>query len=220
MTLTLARLVTEFLERRELSQSTQRSYEFTLMPLLAQYGRWPIEIINRQVLSEYLEGLVHLSMTTHHRHQAIIQALFNFAVEQGYLTVNPIAGIKRRKPDFSKAEHGTDQVVRYLSSQQLTVLYELVAVDARMYAVVSLLHRTGARIGELLALDLEEVNLDERKFQVVGKGNKCRWCFFSEDAAVALNQYIQYERASGVSALFTALHPFSRSDTLILPSNS
>lgn len=206
MTITLARLATEFLERRGLSQSTQRSYELTLMPLLAQYGRWPIEIISRQVLSEYLESLVHLSITTHHRHQAIIQALFNFAVEQGYLTVNPIAGIKRRKPDPDKGEHDTDQVVRYLNEEQLAVLYELVANDTRMHAIVRLLHRTGARIGELLALDLEQVDKVARKFQVVGKGNKCRWCFYSEDAAIVLNEYIKYERAIGVSALFTAQH--------------
>lgn len=206
MTITLARLATEFLERRGLSQNTQRSYELTLMPLVAQYGRWPIEIISRKVLSEYLESLVHLSITTHHRHQAIIQALFNFAVEQGYLTVNPIAGIKRRKPDPDKGEHDTDQVVRYLNEQQMTVLYELVANDRRMHAIVRLLHRTGARIGELLALDLEQVDNVGRKFQVVGKGNKRRWCFYSEDAAIALNEYIKYDRGAGVSALFTAQH--------------
>lgn len=209
MTITLARLATEFLERRGLSQSTQRSYEFTLMPLLAQYGRWPIEIISRQVLSEYLEGLTHLSITTHHRHQAIIQALFNFAVEQGYLTVNPIALLKRRKPDADKGEHDTDQVVRYLSEGQLEVLYELMADDTRMHAIVRLLHRTGARIGELLALDLEQVDLVARKFQVVGKGNKRHWCFYSEDTAIALNKYIRYGRDAGIQALFTAQHPFT-----------
>lgn len=206
MTITLARLATEFLERRGLSQSTQRSYELTLMPLLAQYGRWSIEIVGRQMLLEYLAGLAHLSITTHHRHQAIIQALFNFAVEQGYLTVNPIAGIKRRKPDPDKGEHDTDQVVRYLSQEQLALLYEVVADDTRMHAIVRLLHRTGARIGELLGLDLAQVDLIACKFQVVGKGNKCRWCFYSEDAAIALDQYIKYERAAGVSALFTARH--------------
>lgn len=61
------------------------------MPLLKEYGRWSIEIVDRQILSEYLNGLTHLSYTTHHRHQAILQALFNFAVEQGYIKANPIA---------------------------------------------------------------------------------------------------------------------------------
>ena len=209
MTITLARLATEFLERRGLSQSTQRSYELTLMPLLAKYGRWPVEIISREVLSEYLEGLEHLSITTHHRHQAIIQALLNYAVNQGYLRVNPIAGIKRRQPDPDRQEHHTDQVIRYLNSEQLATLYERATKDVRMHAIICLLHRTGARIGELLALDLEQIDSLGRKFQVVGKGNKCRWCFYSEDAANALSRYITEERALGIPALFTAQHSFT-----------
>jgi integrase/recombinase XerD len=47
-----------------------------------------------------------------------------------------------------------------------------------MKALVCLLHRTGARIAEILSLQLAEVNLKERKFQVIGKGNKTRWCFY------------------------------------------
>lgn len=213
MTVTLARLSREFLDRPGLSQSTQRSYELTLMPLLAEYGQWPLEILSRQVVSDYLKGLENLSYTTHQRHQAIVQALFNFAVEQGYLTVNPIAGLKRRKADPRKGEYGTDQRIRYLSVEQLKVLYELVASDARMHAIVRLLHRTGARIGELLALDLESLDLQAQKFQVVGKGNKRRWCFYSKDAALVLLKYMRYYRADSIPALFTAQHPFTNQVT-------
>lgn len=73
MTVTLARLATEFLERPGLSQSTRRSYQFVLMPLLVELGRLPVEMVSRQLISEYLQRLEHLSITTHHRHQAIIQ---------------------------------------------------------------------------------------------------------------------------------------------------
>ena len=86
-----------------------------------------------------------------------------------------------------------------------------------MHAIICLLHRTGARISELLPLDLEQIDSLGRKFQVVGKGNKCRWCFYSEDAAIrlrhaianALSRYIAEERALGVPALFTAQHPLT-----------
>lgn len=78
-----------------------------------------------------------------------------------------------------------------------------------MNALVHLLHRTGARIDEILALDLEGVNLDQRKFQVLGKGNKQRWCFYSEDAAQALHRYLKYDRHAGCPALFTAQQPFT-----------
>ena len=173
------------------------------MPLLQEYGSYPIEILSRATLTKYLEGLTHLAYTTHHRHQAILQALFNFAVEQDYLKANPIARLQRRKPNLEKGEHHADRVIRYLSPEQITRLYQVVENDNRMTALVYLLHRTGARIAEILSLKLAEVNLKERKFQVIGKGNKTRWCFYSEDAATALEKYLKYYRHKESPALFT-----------------
>lgn len=207
MTVTLATVACQFLERKGLAASTLRSYELTLIPLLKEYGRWPIEIISRQILTEYLESLNHLKYTTHHRHQAIVQSLCNFAVEQGYIKSNPIAQLKRRQPTPEKGESATDDLAYYLTNEQLNILYKLVASDLRMNAIVRLLHRTGARIGELLSLDLENVDQKNSKFQVIGKGNKRRWCFYSEDAAIALADYIQYKRHNSCPALFTAQQP-------------
>ncbi|WP_413278802.1 tyrosine-type recombinase/integrase [Floridanema evergladense] len=214
LTLTLARLARKFLDRAELSLSTQRSYEFTLMPLLAEYGAVPVEMITRQMLVDYLNRLsANLAITTHHRHQAIIQALFNYAIETGALTSNPLTGLKPRPPNKDKGEHHTELTIRYLSDQQLTALYELVAPDARMHAIVRLLHRTGARIGELLAVDLAQVDISSRKFPVVGKGNKYRWCFYSEDAAIALNDYVKFYREPSHPALFTAQNQLTKQVT-------
>lgn len=209
MATSLATVATEFLQRPGLAPSTQRSYESTLMPLLKEYGRSPIEILTRQALQDYLNSLTEISYTTHHRHQAIIQALFNFAVEQGYLKSNPISQLKRRKPDQAKGEHHSDTVIRYLTPEQLAALYRVVASNLRMNALVHLLHRTGARIAEILALDLQDLDLEQRKFQVIGKGNKQRWCFYSDDAAQSLERYLRYDRHAGCLALFTARQPLT-----------
>jgi integrase/recombinase XerD len=206
---TLAKLATEFLERPGLAATTLRSYEFTLMPLLKEYGRWSIDILDRQLLVEYLNQIANVSYTTHHRHQAVITALFNFAFEQDYIQSNPISNLKRRKPNRENGEHATDENIRYLTPEQLSILERVVKKDARMSALVNLLYSSGARIAEVLALDLAVLNIDVRKFQVIGKGNKTRWCFYSEDAAKSLNYYIKYYRYSDCSALFTAEQPFT-----------
>jgi integrase/recombinase XerD len=206
---TLAKLATEFLERPGLAATTLRSYEFTLMPLLKEYGRWSIDILDRQLLVEYLNQIVNISYTTHHRHQAVITALFNFAIEQDYIQSNPISNLKCRKPNRSDGEHATDENIRYLTPEQLSILERVVKKDARMSALVNLLYSSGARIAEVLALDLTQLNIDARKFQVIGKGNKTRWCFYSEDAAKSLNYYIKYYRHSDCLALFTAEQPFT-----------
>jgi integrase/recombinase XerD len=70
----------------------------------------------------------------------------------------------------------------------MRLVYQLARRDLRMNALIHLLHRTGARISELLALNVEEVDLEQRRFQVIGKGNKKRWCFYCSDAAEALEQ--------------------------------
>ncbi|MGB3292444.1 MAG: tyrosine-type recombinase/integrase [Phormidesmis sp.] len=211
MSIPLAMVATQFLDRPGLAQKTVKSYEHTLVPLLSEYGSWPIEICDRQILTEYLDNLSHLAYTTHHRHQSIIQALFNYAVEQQHIKANPIAKLKRRKPDVEKGEHTSDQAIRYLTPDQIKRLYQAVKIDCRTHAIVRLLHRSGARISEVLALDLGAVDLKQRKFQVIGKGNKQRWCFFSEDAAQLLIQYLKHYRYPSCSALFTAQQPIAES---------
>ena len=206
VTISLATLATQFLERHSLAKTTICSYESVLMPLLQQYGSWPIEILDRSALTDYLNGLSHLSYTTHHKHQAVVQALFNFAVEQQYLTANPIAYLKRRKPNPDKGEHDSDQLIRYLLPEQLQCLYQAVSQDCRMLALVCLLHRSGARVSEVLALNLKDLNLNDNQFQVIGKGNRQRTCFYSEDVEAALDKYLRYYRHPDSPALFTAKH--------------
>ncbi len=205
----LATVTADFLNRPGYANSTLKSYELTLMPFLKQHGRMPIELLTREILEEYLESLSALSYTTHRRHQAILQSLLNFALERGNLKANPIAHLKLRKPNPAVGESHTDEVVRYLNPEQLQALYLSLKPDPRMYALVLLLHRTGARIAEVLALNLADLDLNDYKFQVIGKGNKRRWCFYSEDAAEAIERYVQHYRHAESPALFTACQPQS-----------
>ena len=92
--ISLALVATEFLDRPGYAVATLKSYELTLLPLLQEFGALPVELISRDQLESYLNSLGHLSSTTHRRHQAIIQALLNFAVERAYLKVNPISHLK------------------------------------------------------------------------------------------------------------------------------
>ncbi|MBV8883213.1 MAG: tyrosine-type recombinase/integrase [Chroococcidiopsidaceae cyanobacterium CP_BM_RX_35] len=177
--------------------------------MLQKYGRSPIDSLDCQTLKQYLNSLTHLSYTTHNRHQTIIQSLFNFAVEQGYLAANPLAKLKRRKPCLAKGEYNTAEAIRYLTCEQLQLLYSLLEPNSRLHTLVLLLHRTGAKVSEALALDLEHMDLIKRKFPVSGNGNKQRWCFYSEDMVQVLTNYLKLYRHPDHPALFTAQHPFT-----------
>ncbi len=208
--ITLANLAAEFLDRASLKQNTLRSYEATLLPLLERYGRSPIQALTRSVLEDYLNSLSHLACSTYNRHQSIIQALFNFAVERGYLHYNPIAHLKRRKSALKDVNREPKQTVRYLNSEDLRLLYDLLEPNSRLHTLILLLHRTGATVTELLALDLEQMNLSDRIFPVMNKSQQQRWCSYDVAVAEVLANYLRLYRHSGHPALFTAQQPFSK----------
>jgi integrase/recombinase XerD len=203
MIITLARVATEFLERPKIVPATLKSYESTLIPFLKEYGRWPVDLMSKQMIESYITRLTSLSMSTRHRHRTIIQALLNFAVEQDYLSSNPLPRLKQQaKPQKTTA--------RSFSPEQLATLYRLVASDIRMHALVGLLHHSGATVTEILAVDLKDVDRINRKFQVVGRSNKSRWCFYNADASEVLERYIHAEHSPDCPALFTAQQYFSK----------
>jgi integrase/recombinase XerD len=62
--------------------------------LLQLYRGLSIEIVEREILVAYLNDLKQAKFTTHHKHQAVVTTLFNFAIEQGYIRANPISQLK------------------------------------------------------------------------------------------------------------------------------
>jgi integrase/recombinase XerD len=200
---TLSRVATELLSEPSLSPRTRKLYEGTLVPFLECHGRSLVPEVSRQTIEAYLNSDTDLNFRTHNLHQAVIHRLFSFAVERGYIQANPASWIRRRKPDPAKGEHGSDEVVRHLSRKELEILFRAVSPNPRLAALVSLLFESGARISEVLALTCAAIDFGAGQFQVIGKGNKRRWCFFGDRAAKAVRAYIDGHRHHPHEALFT-----------------
>jgi len=62
--------------------------------------------------------------------------------------------------------------------------------DLRNKAIIETLFSTGMRIGELLSLDQDKIDLKWREFPVRGKNKKVRPVFLSEKAADSLSKYL------------------------------
>lgn len=212
---TLAMVANEFLCEPGLSSNTLRAYSYTLTPFVEKYGAIAIDNVDKETIRSYLKSLTHLSCGSHNQHQTIIKRLFNYAIAQEYIDKNPVLGIKKRSPNSSKGEHKSDEVIRYLNQEQLKLLKDALKERLgspeiyRLYCIVSLLHNSGARISELLGLNVDTINYRDRSFIVIGKGNKKRTCFYGETTAELLKTYLEYYRYNDPVALFTAQHPKS-----------
>ena len=76
----------------------------------------------------------------------------------------------------------------------------------RDYAVLVVLLNTGLRIGELCALELEDVEIGERKGEVCvrqGKGGKARVVPLNKEARKALQEWLEYRPTVNSQAVFT-----------------
>jgi integrase/recombinase XerD len=210
MRYTLARIATELLNHPSLSPLTKKSYETVLMRLAEQYGSLAIEDVKRSHIELYFQSLTGISFRTHNRYQAIVQRLFSYAAEQGYITSNPVVHIRPRKPDATQSEHKSDEIVRYLKKHELEALFTRTKRNVRLHALVVLLYETGARVSEILALNVSQIDFNEFEFQVLGKGNKKRWCYFGPHALTALKNSIGRREGSHHEALFTERHKINK----------
>ena len=61
---------------------------------------------------------------------------------------------------------------------------------ARDVAIIDLLYSTGMRVGELVHLDIRDINFDERECVVYGKGGKERKVYFDARTKLHLQNYM------------------------------
>ena len=104
--------------------------------------------------------------------------------------------------DYIKVKTGT-QVKEVLTDENLEHLRDH-CTEIRDLAIIDLLASTGMRVGELVKLNREDINFNERECIVFGKGNKERIVYFNARAKIHLQQYLA-TRKDRNKALFVSL---------------
>jgi site-specific recombinase XerD len=117
---------------------------------------------------------------------ASVRGWFSYLVEEGHLTVDPSARLKggRRGRTLPKPL-GEEEVVGLLDSIPATT-----PIDRRDRALLELLYGTGARVSEVVDLELSDLDFDEELILLTGKGNKQRLVPMGATLRRALEEYL------------------------------
>ena len=133
-----------------------------------------------------------------------MSSFFSWLEDEDYIVKSPVRRIRRVK---------TAQISKeVLTDEELEVLRDACGAK-RDLAIIDLLASTGMRIGELVRLNREDVNLHERECLVTGKGNKQRPVYFDARAKLHLTEYLA-SRSDSSAALFVALDSTARRVTV------
>ncbi|MBK1673305.1 integrase [Ectothiorhodospira shaposhnikovii] len=137
-----------------------------------------------------------------HRMKAAVRAFFAWAVEAGVVDDNPARSIRmHRLPRNLPVFLTTAEKKRLLKELKGRTDFSTL----RDRAMIEVLLGTGIRLGELAALDMDDIDLDAKHLRVRAKGNVPQVKFIKTDLRTLLRRYLAERRRHGrpeMEALF------------------
>ena len=185
------------------SERTIRYYEATVQHLLSKI-KTSVRRITTEEIREYLSDYQqwnHCSNVTIDNVRRNISSFFSWLEEEDYILKSPMRRIHKIK---------TKTIVKsVISDEGIEHLRDRCGVK-RDLAIIDLLYSTGMRVGELVNLNIEDVDLEGRECVVYGKGNKERRVYFDAKAKVHLKDYINSRKDENKALFVTLDAPFDR----------
>lgn len=185
------------------SERTLAYYETTIEKMLTSLTE-PIRKITTNEIRGYLASYQELnscSKVTIDNIRRNISSFFTWLEEEDYIIKSPMRRIHKIKTTKSVKEIISDEEIEKLRDK---------CDNLRDLAMIDLLYSTGIRVGELVKLDINDINFEERECVVLGKGDKERKVYFDAKTKIHLQGYIN-NRIDENSALFVTLDaPYDR----------
>ena len=154
----------------------------------------------RTYLSEY-QKINSCSKVTIDNIRRNISSFFSWLEEENYILKSPMRRIHKIKTNQQVKEVISDEEIEKMRDQ---------CFCKRDLAILDFLYSTGIRVGELVNLNISDINFDERECIVFGKGGKERKVYFDAKAKIHLQSYL-VDRIDRNPALFVTLDaPYTR----------
>ncbi|MCR8745240.1 tyrosine-type recombinase/integrase [Romboutsia lituseburensis] len=121
-----------------------------------------------------------------------LKVFFNWALDKKLIKSSPMNAVKSIKAKRKPKEDITDSDFKALIKAIDVTKYH----EYRDYVIIQLIMDTGMRLGETLALTIEDVDIDRRAILIpseITKGKKERYVFFSNTMSSTLRRWLQYK---------------------------
>ena len=196
-----AELLSAFISSKKVegcSDKTIHYYKSSIEKLIATVKKNVCKVEtndNRCYLDEQQEQR-GLSKVTIDNLRRIFSSFFSWLEDEDYITKSPVRRIHKVRTDALVKEVLTDENIEVLRDS---------CQEMRDVAIIDLLLSTGMRVGELVKINREDINFQERQCVVFGKGNKEREVYFNARTKIHLKKYLE-QRTDSNPALFVSLH--------------
>lgn len=185
------------------SERTLQYYRVTIEKLLCKI-EVPIRKISteqiRSYLSEY-QQINNCSKVTVDNVRRNISSFFSWLEEEDYILKSPMRRIHKIKTKQQVKEIISDEAIERLRDS---------CCCPRDLAMIDLLYSTGIRVGELVNLNIADINFEARECVVFGKGDKERRVYFDAKAKLHLQDYLKSRNDDNPALFVTLDSPYAR----------
>ena len=147
----------------------------------------------RNYLSEYKEKNNCTSVTIDNVRR-VFSSFFSWLEDEDYIIKSPVRRIHKVKTATIVKETFTDENIEKMRDE---------CKHIRNLSMIELLISTGIRVGELVNLDIKDLNFEDRSCIVQGKGNKQREVYFDARTKIHLMKYLNVRKDDN-EALFVS----------------
>lgn len=185
------------------SEKSLKYYKATIEAMLNEIQKDVKHIVTddiRGYLTEY-QKKKNSSKVTIDNIRRILSSFYSWLEDEDYILKSPVRRIHKVKSVSTIKETYTDEMLEIMRDK---------CDNLRDLALIDILASTGIRVGELVLLNIEDINFIERECVVLGKGNKERIVYFDARTKIHLQNYLE-SRTDDNHALFTSLKaPYNR----------
>ena len=154
----------------------------------------------RIYLSEYKE-INNCNTTTIDNLRRVLSSFFSWLEDEDYILKSPVRRIHKVKTASVIKETFTDENLEKLRDTSNCI---------RDLVLVELLFSTGIRVGELVKLNISDINFEDRSCKVIGKGNKQREVYFDARTKIHLKQYLSVRNDENEALFVSKKKPHQR----------
>ena len=185
------------------SEKSLRYYESTIRNMLETINK-PECQISTEDLRGYLDTYQRrgtVSKVTLDNVRRILSSFFAWLEDEDYIVKSPVRRIHKVKTGKTVKETYSDEALELMRDH---------CDNTRDLAMIDLLYSTGIRVGELVNLNIGDINFEERECVVYGKGDKERRVYFDAKAKVHLMEYIESRKDKNPALFVTLDAPYDR----------
>lgn len=189
-----------FLDAKKIEGCSERTLQYYRVTI--QHFLTNVETPTRKVTTEEIRGYLvdyqkinNCSKVTVDNVRRNLSSFFSWLEEEDYILKSPMRRIHKIK---------TKTVVKEVISDESMEMMRDSCTELRDLAMIDLLYSTGIRVGELVNLNIANVDFERRECVVYGKGDKERRVYFDAKAKIHLQNYLA-ARTDNNPALFVTL---------------